>query len=97
MSDERERLGDYNAGADAVQTMTMKMSKGQEFPKVALPGVGHMPALGEDEIKAPRVFYVAATRATQRLAIGISGEGMLSSNLNTGCSVKQEKWQHIKI
>jgi hypothetical protein len=43
--------------------MTMKVSKGLEFPVVALPGVGHMPAAGEDEKEAARVFYVAATRA----------------------------------
>ncbi len=53
----------------------MKVSKGLEFPVVALPGVGHMPAEGEDEQEAARVFYVAATRAratraTQRLVIG---------------------------
>ena len=49
----------------------MKVSKGLEFPVVALPDVGYMPAKGEDEQKAARVFYVAATRATRRLFIGI--------------------------
>ena len=53
----------------------MKVSKGLEFPVVALPGVGHMPAPGEDEKEAARVFYVAATRATQRLVITASGNG----------------------
>jgi superfamily I DNA/RNA helicase len=53
--------------------MTMKVSKGLEFPVVALPGVGHMPAKGEDEQEAARVFYVAATRATQKLMITVSG------------------------
>ena len=48
----------------------MKVSKGLEFPVVALAGVGHMPAKGEDEQEAARVFYVAATRATQRLVMG---------------------------
>jgi superfamily I DNA/RNA helicase len=52
----------------------MKVSKGLEFPVVALP-VGHMPAKGEDEQEAARVFYVAATRATQRLVIGVGGDG----------------------
>ena len=52
----------------------MKVSKGLEFPVVALPGVGHMPAKGEDEQEAARVFYVAATRATQRLVIGVGGQ-----------------------
>ena len=83
MRDEREL-----PNSDAIQVMTMKVSKGLEFPVVALPGVGHMPAAGEDEKEAARVFYVAATRATQRLAIGNSGEGVLSSNLITGYLVK---------
>ncbi len=43
----------------------MKVSKGLEFPVVALPGVGHMPAAGEDEQEA--------ARATQRLVIGAGG------------------------
>ena len=53
----------------------MKVSKCQEYPVVTLPGVGHMPAAGEDEQEAARVFYVAATRATQRLVIGVEGKG----------------------
>ena len=53
----------------------MKVSKGLEFPVVPLPGVGHMPAKGEDKKEASRVFYVAATRATQRLVIGVGGSG----------------------
>ena len=70
----RKRSGDYNPAADAIQIMTMKVSKGLEFPVVALPGVGHMPAAGEDEQEAARVFYVAATRATHRLVIGVGGD-----------------------
>ena len=65
----RKPSGDYHPGADAIQVMTMKVSKGLEFPVVALPGVGHMPATGEDEKEAARVFYVAATRTTQRLVM----------------------------
>ena len=53
----------------------MKVIKGLEFHVVALPGVGHMPAAGEDEHEAARVFYVAATRATQRLVVGVGGDG----------------------
>ena len=49
----------------------MKVSTGLEFPVVALPGLGHMPAPGEDEKEAARVFYVAATRATQRSVMGV--------------------------
>ena len=49
----------------------MKVSKGLEFPVGALAAVGYMPAKGEDEQEAARVFYVAATRTTQRLVIGV--------------------------
>ena len=59
----------------------MKVSKGLEFPVVALPGVGRMPAAGEDEKEATRVFYVAATRATQRLVIAASGNTGFASRL----------------
>jgi superfamily I DNA/RNA helicase len=77
----RQRSGDYNPGANAIQIMTMKVSKGLEFPIVALPGVGHMPAKGENEQEAARVFYVAATRATHRLVIGVSGNGAFGNQL----------------
>ncbi|NBW48994.1 MAG: DNA helicase II [Betaproteobacteria bacterium] len=65
--------GDFDPTSNKIKVMTMKVSKGLEFPVVALPGVGHMPAVGEDEKEAARVFYVAATRATQRLVLTASG------------------------
>jgi len=77
----RKRTGEYNPATDAIQIMTMKVSKGLEFLVVALPGVGHMPAKGEDEQEAARVFYVAATRATQRLVIGVGGDGGFGTTL----------------
>ena len=52
--------GDYDPASDTIKVMTMKVSKGLEFPIVALPGVGHMPAAGEDETEAARVSYPAA-------------------------------------
>jgi superfamily I DNA/RNA helicase len=78
----RKKTGEYQPGADAIQVMTMKVSKGLEFPVVALPGVGHMPAPGEDEQEAARVFYVAATRATQRLVMGVGGDGVLGLKIS---------------
>jgi hypothetical protein len=77
----RKKSGDFRPGANAIQVMTMKVSKGLEFPVVALPGVGHMPAPGEDEKEAARVFYVAATRATQRLVMGVGGDGGFGKRL----------------
>ena len=57
----------------------MKVSKGLEFPVVALPGIGHMPAPGEDEKDAARVVYVA--RATQSLVMGVGGNGRFARKL----------------
>ena len=77
----RKRTGDYKPEADTIKVMTMKASKGLEFPVVALPGVGHMAQPEDDEHEAARVFYVAATRATHRLMLGVGGEGRFSHKL----------------
>lgn len=77
----RKKSGDFTPGKDIIQVMTMKVSKGLEFPVVALPGVGQMPTPDENEQEAARVFYVAATRATHRLLITLSGEGRFGKQL----------------
>ncbi len=46
---------------------------------VALVGAGHMPAPSEDEREEAKLFYVGATRATQRLIIGLSGGGQFAN------------------
>ncbi len=45
---------------------------------MALPGMGHLPVKGEGEQVTARVLYVAATRTTQRLVIGV-GRGFRES------------------
>ena len=65
----------YDPAHDSIKVMTLHVSKGLEFPVVALVGAGRMPAEGEDEREEARLFYVGATRATQRLVIGASGVG----------------------
>lgn len=47
--------------------MTVKITKGLKFTEVALP------AKGEHEQGAARVFHVTATRATRKLVIGMGG------------------------
>ncbi len=79
----RRSPGDFDPTSNTIKVMTMKVSKGLEFPVVALAGVGYMPAKGEDEQEAARVFYVAATRATQRLVIGVGGDGGFGKRLGT--------------
>ena len=79
----RKSSGDYDPLADAIKVMTMHSSKGLEFPVVALCGVGMMPAPGEDEREEARLFYVAATRATQKLAIVAGAPGQLIDGLES--------------
>ena len=54
-----------------------------EATRVAeLLGAGHMPAPGEDEREEAKLFYVGATRAAQRLIIGMSGDGGFGRRLS---------------
>ena len=71
----------YDPAHDSIKVMTLHVSKGLEFPVVALVGAGRMPAEGEDEREEARLFYVGATRATQRLVIGASGGGRFATRL----------------
>ncbi len=64
-----------------IKLLTMHASKGLEFAVVALPGVKQMPPAGEDEHEEAGIFYVAATRATQRLVISVSGDGGFGKRL----------------
>ncbi|MBX3611108.1 MAG: hypothetical protein KF871_14550 [Hydrogenophaga sp.] len=62
--------------------MTLHVSKGLEFPVVALValvGAGRMPAEGEDERETARLRCAGGTRATQRLVIGASGSGWFAA------------------
>jgi superfamily I DNA/RNA helicase len=79
----RHRSGDFHPLVDSVKVMTMHASKGLEFPVVLVAGVGQMPEEGEDEQEEARLFYVAATRATQRLVVGVSGEALFGKSLAT--------------
>jgi superfamily I DNA/RNA helicase len=74
----RDKSGQFDPAADTIKVLTMHASKGLEFPVVALVGAGHMPAPGEDEREEAKLFYVGATRATQRLIIGLGGGGQFA-------------------
>lgn len=77
----RKGVGSFNPLADSIKLLTMHASKGLEFPVVALCGAGRMPEPGQDEAEEARLFYVAATRATQRLLLPLSGEGRFAERL----------------
>ena len=84
----RKGTGQYNPGRNAITVLTMHASKGLEFAVVALPGVGQMPAADEDERDEARLFYVAATRATHRLLITVSGDSAFGRRLGALDRVK---------
>lgn len=71
----RRKTGDYHPGEAAVKLLSMRVSKGLEFPVVAIPGVGRLPTAEQDEREAARLLYVAATRATEALLLTVSGAG----------------------
>ena len=77
----RKGSGTFHPLADTIKILTMHASKGLEFPVVAVSGAGHMPEDGHDETEEARLFYVAATRATQRLIIPLSGSGKFAARL----------------
>jgi len=77
----RKGAGSFDPAADTIKVLTLHASKGLEFPVVALVGAGHMPAPGEDEREEAKLFYVGATRATQRLIIGLGGKGKFAERI----------------
>jgi len=79
----RKGAGKFNPSADNIKVLTMHASKGLEFPVVALVGAGRMPAADADARDEARLFYVGATRATQRLVITSSGDGEFGRRLTS--------------
>lgn len=79
----RHRSGDFDPLADTIKVMTMHVSKGLEFPVVAVAGVGQMPRAGEEVADEAKLFYVAATRATHRLVVTVAGDGEFGRALTT--------------
>lgn len=78
----RRRSGEFKPSEDVIHVLTLKVSKGLEFPVVAMPGVAQIAhATDGDEAEAARLFYVGATRATHRLLVTVSGEGALAQRL----------------
>jgi superfamily I DNA/RNA helicase len=75
----RKGAGSFDPAADTIKVLTMHATKGLEFPVVALVRASHIPAANQSEKDEARLFYVGATRATQRLIIGLSGDGQFAT------------------
>jgi hypothetical protein len=77
----RRKSGNFDPSADVIKVMTMHVSKGLEFPLVALPGLGQLPTPGEDELTEAQLCYVASTRATAQLILTSSADSSFSQRL----------------
>jgi len=65
--DNRSRF--YHPELNSIKLLTMHSSKGLEFEAVCIPGIGYLP-YSKDYLDAEmRLFYVAMTRATDRLLL----------------------------
>jgi hypothetical protein len=69
------------ADVSEVKVVTMESSKGLEFGVVLIPGLGAMPATGEDEVEEARLLYVAMTRAVESLVMTHSRESPFTERL----------------
>lgn len=59
----------HHGGRYQGKLMTMHSSKGLEFPVVAIPGLGYLPAEGADPVTEAKLLYVAMTRSTDKLLL----------------------------
>jgi superfamily I DNA/RNA helicase len=71
----------YRPDVDSVKLVTMHSSKGLEFPLVLIPGVGYMPHAKADAVEEARLFYVAMTRAIDRLIVTCHAESRFAQQL----------------
>ena len=72
----------YRADREAVTVCTMHSSKGLEFERVMLMGVGYLKdKTAEDQTESIRLLYVAMTRAQAYLMVTVSGDSGIAARL----------------
>ncbi len=74
----------YDSEADSVALMTLHSSKGLEFERVIVIGLGELDAGGEERQRSARLLYVGMTRAKRYLVMTSSGAGGFSRVLGAG-------------
>lgn len=70
----RQHKISYDSEADSVALMTIHSSKGLEFERVVMIGIGRMDDSEEERIQSARIIYVGMTRARKYLVMVSSGE-----------------------
>lgn len=68
----------YDSEADSLALMTIHSSKGLEFERVIMIGIGHMDDGKEEKQQSARLLYVGMTRARRYLVMASSGENEFS-------------------
>ncbi|AGA32824.1 DNA helicase II related protein [Thioalkalivibrio nitratireducens DSM 14787] len=74
----------YDSEADSVALMTLHSSKGLEFERVIVIGIGELDAGDEGRQQSARLLYVGMTRAKRYLVMTSSGAGGFSRVLGDG-------------
>jgi hypothetical protein len=79
--DSRSAKMAYDAEADSLVLMTMHSSKGLEFERVIMIGIGQMDDGEEQREPSARLLYVGMTRARQSLLMTSSGNNEFSRRM----------------
>lgn len=81
----RQHKMNYDSEADSMALMTIHSSKGLEFERVVMIGVGQMDDSEEERAQSARIIYVGMTRARKYLVMARSGESTFASQLVGHC------------
>ena len=78
----------YDPQSDEVVVLTRHSSKGLEFSRVILVGLGHLRAEPENVAEESRLLYVAMTRARECLLITASGTNVYTQKIESITAAK---------
>jgi hypothetical protein len=87
--DSKASKGSYDPATDQVAVLTIHSSKGLEFPRVIIVGVGQLSDSGERQQQDARLLYVGMTRAQQCLLMTTSANNEYSRRLMLAASTQQ--------
>ncbi|WXG56082.1 MAG: 3'-5' exonuclease [Candidatus Sedimenticola sp. (ex Thyasira tokunagai)] len=79
--DNKKSKSAYDPGSDLVSVLTIHSSKGLEFPRVIMLGIGRLADKEERQQDSARLLYVGMTRAQECLLVSTSAENAFSRML----------------
>ena len=87
--DSKESKGSYDPAIDQVAVLTIHSSKGLEFPRVIIVGIGQLSDSGDRQQQDARLLYVGMTRAQQCLLMTTSANNEYSRRLMSAVGAQQ--------